>query len=136
MSDIPEWAKDDPTIAGSIRLLRRVPSFQVNDGVVDSSCFLEKEFGQGLSVTVWGEPSDLDDIRRRHEEFGVICVEASVFRAANAFIARAPLVGNLNHCEVFPRLSNSPRKKLKIASKWVHYPDWVKPEHRKATVAF
>ena len=108
-----------------MRLLRRVPRFLVQDGIIEKSNFRETEEGRGLSVTLWETSSDLDDIRRGHDDLGVVCVAASVFRDIGVRIVRVPLVGNLNHCEIFPRLSPSPLKKLKKAARWVHYPDWI-----------
>jgi len=128
--DLPQWAVDDPAIAGRVRLLRRVGRYQVNDGIIDSSCFLEKEEGRGLSVTIWEAQSDLDDVRRFNENFGVVCLAAQAFRLEGSRIVRAALVGNLNHCEIFPRLGSGARKRLKAAAKWVHYPDWVLMDHR------
>jgi|SRR5438309_10668107 len=136
MEALPAWAVDDPTLEGAVRLLRRVPNLLVHDGVIESTCFDERTLGTGLSVTAWRSPSDLEDIRRFHEHFGVVCVEAARFRALGAIVAAAPLIGNLNHYEVFPRLSSSPRKKLKAAARWVHYPDWVLPEHRQPIEQF
>jgi hypothetical protein len=60
--DLPPGVADDLSIAGPTRLLRRVHKCQVNDGQIDSSVFLEREKGCGLSVTIWESPSDLDDI--------------------------------------------------------------------------
>jgi len=121
---------DDPAIQGGLRLLRRVPKFLVHGGKIEKTCFEEREEGSGLSVTAWKSPSDLDDIRRFHEEFGVVCVRAEVFRQFEVTIAPAPLVGNLNHYEIFPRLTPGQRKKLRAAATWVHYPDWVAAEDR------
>lgn len=130
MDELPAWVVDDAAIAGPIKLLRRVPKFQVHDGRFEKSVFEERERGCGLSVTIWQSREDLEDIIRRHEDFGVICVRASVFRELGAVIARAPLVGNLNHCEVFPRMTGGAQKKLRNAAKWVRYAGWVLPEHR------
>jgi len=111
-------------------LLRRVPRLLVHAGVVESSNFRETEAGRGLSVTLWESEADLADVRRFNEDLGVVWVAASIFRDAGATIVRVPLVGNLNHCELFPRFSPSPLKKMKNAARWVYYPDWVLPEHR------
>jgi hypothetical protein len=135
-AELPGWAIDDPAIAGATRLLRRVPERMVHGGVVESSNFREDEIGRGLSLTIWESESDLADIRRFNESFGVVCVAANVFREAGAVIVRVPLVGNLNHLEVFPRFSSSPLKKMKLAARWVHYPDWVVTEHRGPIEAF
>ena len=134
--DLPAWATDDPSISGGVRLLRRVPQFQVHDGKPETSVFDEREPGCGLSVTVWETPDDLADILRRHEAFGVICLPAAAFREHGATIVRHALVGNLNHCEIFPRLGGGARKKLRAALSWVHYPDWVLPEHRQEVARY
>lgn len=130
MDDLPAWVVDDAEIAGPIRLLRRVPKLLVHSGRIEKSVFDEREPGCGLSVTVWESPSDLEDILRRHEDFSVVCVSASAFREHNAIIARAPLVGNLNHCEIFPHMTGGQQKRLRAAARWVRYADWVSPEHR------
>lgn len=114
------------------RLLRRVPRGRVHNGTCEGSNFREDEPGRGLSVTLWETDQDLADVRRFNEDFGVIAVPAEIFRDAGVRIVRVPLVGNLNHCEIFPRLSPSPQKKLRTASRWVFYPDWVLQEHRQA----
>ena len=113
-----------------MRLLRRIPELLVHDGVIEKSNFRETEDGRGLSTTIWESPSDLDDILRFNPDFGVVCVPASVFRDAGAVIVRVPLVGNLNHLEIFPRFSPGPLKKMKAAARWVRYPSWVAVEHR------
>lgn len=136
MDDLPAWVVDDAEIAGPIRLLRRVPEFQVHAGRIEKSVFDERVPGCGLSVTIWESPSDLDDILRRHENFGVVYVPASAFREHNVIIARASLVGNLNHCEIFPRMTGGPQKRLRAASRWVRYADWVLPEHRGAVETY
>ena len=136
MADLPTWAVDDPEICTPLRLLRRVPRFQVINGVIDSSTFLEKEDGRGLSVTVWQSPCDLDDIRRLELSLGVVCVPVQPLRDAGVRIVRVPLVGNLNHCEIVPRLTPGQRKALKRAASWVHYPDWVATEHRTTVTEF
>lgn len=136
MGEFPEWAIDDPAIEGEMRLLRRVPKWLVHDGIIEKSNFREDEEGRGLSVTLWENPSDLDDLLRFQPDFGVICVAAHEFRAVGARIVRVPLVGNLNHCEIFPRFTPSPQKKLRSASKWVHYPSWVSEDHRGVLETF
>lgn len=108
-----------------MRLLRRVPSFMVHDGVIEKSNYRETEEGRGLSMTLWESPSDLDDVLRFNSDLGVVCVTAEKLREVGAVIVRVPLVGNLNHCEIFPHFSQSTQKKLKSATMWVHYPDWV-----------
>jgi hypothetical protein len=129
--DLPEHFLDDPEIVGEAKLLRRVPEFLVHDGVIESSVFDERSQGCGLSMTIWHGPTDIEDVLRGHDGFGLVCVKAGELRDKGALIVRHPLVGNLNHCEIFPRLSGGARKKLKKAAKWVLYPDWVLPEHRK-----
>ncbi len=128
--ELPDWATDDLAIQGEIRLLRRVPEFLVHDGVVESSNFRETEEGRGLTVTVWAAPSDLEAVLRLEPSLGVVCITAQDIRDVGAQIVRVPLVGNLNHCEIFPRLTPSPLKKIKKAARWVHYPTWVSEEHR------
>lgn len=136
MDGLPLWVTDDTTIAGNIRLLRRVHKDQVHDGKIDTSVFRETEMGCGLSVTVWETPDDLEDILRGHEGFCVICVSADELRKHGVIITRHALVGNLNHCEIFPRLTGGQRKKLKAAAIWVRYADWVLPEHREVLEVF
>ena len=131
MADQPPWVVDDPAIVGQLRLLRRVPEFLVHSGAVELSVFDEREAGCGLSMTLWLDQGDRDDLLRSHADFGVICVTADQLREEGAIIARRPLVGNLNHCEIFPRLTGGARKRLKKAAKWVEYPTWVLPEHRE-----
>jgi len=128
--ELPDWAIDDPAIQGEMRLLRRVPALLVHSGVIEKNNFRETEDGRGLSVTLWADPSDLDDVLRFEPELGVVCVSAQSLRDAGAFIVRVPLVGNLNHCEIFPRLTPGPLKRLKAAARWVRYPPWVAEEHR------
>lgn len=136
MADLPQGYIDDVAIDGPIRLLRRVPEDLWRDGVIKSSSFDEREEGCGLSVTVWSSPNDLEDVLRGHAEFGVICVTAAAFRFECALIARVPLEGNPNHCEVFPRMGKKARRRLRDASIWVHYGEWVSAEHRGPTEPF
>ena len=136
MDDLPAWVVDDAEIAGPIRLLRRVPELLVHSGRIEKSVFDERVPGCGLSVTIWESPSDLEDILRRHEDFSVVCLSASAFREHHVIIARAPLVGNLNHCEIFPRMTGGPQKRLRNAARWVKYADWVLPEHREDVEVF
>lgn len=136
MADLPDGAEDDQQIVGKIRLLRRVPENRVHNGEIEKTNFDEREPGHGLSVTVWDSPTDLIDVLRGHENFGIVCVNAEAFRAVEAKIVRRPLEGNQNHCEIFPRLSPKAQRKIKLASCWVHYPEWVLPEHRDEMEVF
>lgn len=137
MVGLPNWVIDDPLIAAPYRLLRRVHRCTVHDGLADRSTFEEQEEGQGLSVTLWSAPSDLDDVRRFNEDFGVICFDVALIRGiAGSIICRVSLVGNLNHCEIYPRLTPSSRKACKRNYRWVHYPDWVEAEHRGLVETF
>ncbi len=113
-----------------MRLLRRVPEFLVHDGVIEKNNFRETEEGRGLSVTLWESATDLDDVLRFEQDLGIVCVEAQSFRGVNALIVRVPLVGNLNHCEIFPRLTPGPLKRLRAAARWVRYPSWVRENHQ------
>lgn len=137
MVGVPDWVIDDPFIAAPARFLRRVHWCTVHDGAVDRSTFEEQEEGQGLSVTLWTAPSDLNDVQRFNENLGVICFDVAVLRAiAGVVICRVPLVGNLNHCEVYPGLAPAARKACKNNYRWVYYPNWVKAEHRGQVEVF
>lgn len=126
MDGLPDWAIDDSSIVGERWLLRRIPQGRVQDGIPEKSNFREDEPAHGLSVTVWDSPQDLEDIRRGHEEFAVICVPASAFRAEpEVVIARAPLDGNVNHCEVFPHFGQKAQKRIRNMFRWVHRPTWL-----------
>lgn len=130
MDNLPDWAVDDPEIDGPILMLRRVPAILVQDGVFESSCFRETEVDRGLSMTPWLSDQDLEDVLRDHDDFGVIAVAASALRAEGATIARCPIEGNANHCEVLPHFGKKAQRRLKRAAGWVHYPEWVAEEHR------
>lgn len=136
MADLPDGAEDNEQIAGQIRLLRRVPENRVHNGEIEKTNFDERETGHGLSVTVWDSPQDLIDVLRGHENFGVVCVDAGAFRAEEAKIVPIPLEGNPNHCEIFPRLGPKAQRRIKLASRWVHYAEWVLPEHRAEIEVF
>lgn len=136
MDGLPDWAVDDAEVAGSIRLLRRVHPMLIHSGKIEKGVFADREAGCGLSVTIWESPSDLDDIIRRHEDFCVVCVPASAFREFGVVIARHPLVGNLNHCEIFPALTGGQQKRLRAASQFVRYADDVPAEYRAQLVEF
>lgn len=128
--------EDDPAIVGDLRLLRRVPQGRVHNGKIEDSNFDEREEGHGLSVTVWLSPQDLEDVLLGHEDFGVVCVKASILRAEGAIIVRVPLEGNPNHCEVFPRLAKPARRRIREQAPWVFYPAWVAAEHRTQVEEF
>ena len=82
-------------------------------------------------MTIWQSDQDLEDIRRFNSDFGVVSVKAAIFRECGATIVRVPLVGNLNHCEIFPRFKQSAQKKIRNSLEWVFYPSWVLPEHQE-----
>jgi hypothetical protein len=130
MPDVPVWAVDAPEIDGNVWLLRRIPEMLCRDGIFESSNFDERAAGEGLSVTLWETNADLEDVLRGHVDFGVACVPAAAFRAEGCIIARRPLVGNLNHCEIYPRISRKGLKRVKSAARWAYYPEWVESEHR------
>jgi hypothetical protein len=80
------------------------------------------QIAHGLSMTVWQVAGDLEDVLRFNEQFGVLCVNAEDVRNQGLEIARYPLVGNLNHCEVYGQLSSSKRNALRDAARWVRFP--------------
>jgi hypothetical protein len=126
-SVLPEWAQDAPDIAGNVRLLRRVHSCQLQPSALapigfDRSTFRENEPGAGLSMTVWESDADVEDVLRFNEGMGVVAIEAHHIRRENGLIVRAPLVGNLNHCEIYPRFGKGPCGRLRDACRWVRYP--------------
>lgn len=136
MADLPEWAIDADDIPGSSCLLRRVPPHWLNGARPDSSNFRNKETNHGLSVTLWVTDSDLEDIQRDHEACGIVTIVAEDARALGLLIARAPLAGNPNHCELFPTISKARQNLLKNASEWVVYPEIVPQDDRDAVVTW
>lgn len=136
MTDLPDWAVDADDIPGNVCLLRRVPLHALKGARPDSSNFRNKEDGHGLSVTLWTSHSDLEDIRRNHEDCGVVTIVAHDARALGLIIVRAPLEGNPNHCELFPAISKGRQNLLRNASEWVVYPAIVAQEERDAVVTW
>jgi hypothetical protein len=133
--DIPDWLSDDASINGAVRLLRRVPPGRLNDCKPDTSNFKLHgavdsltQIAHGLSITVWETEDDLKDVLRFNEQFGVLCVNAEQVREQGLSIARYPLVGNLNHCEIYGQFSGSRRNALREAARWVKFPANY-PEH-------
>ncbi len=135
MPNLPDWLSDDASINGAVRLLRRVPSGRLSGCRPDTSNFrvsgaVDPITGivLGLSVTVWQTAGDLEDVLRFNEQFGVLCLNAEQVREQGLEIVRYPLVGNLNHCEVYGQLSSSKRNALRNAARWVRFPENY-PEH-------
>jgi hypothetical protein len=113
-----------------------VPPSGLKGNRPDSGNFRNREVGFGLSVTLWAGDGDLEDIRRDNEHCGVVTIVAADARALGLMIARAPLEGNPNHCELFPAISGGRRKLLGNASEWVVYPEIVPLENRVAVVTW
>ena len=134
MAGLPDWAVDAEDIPDHACLLRRVPPHALKGAQPDSSNFRNKEEGYGLSVTFWAGDGDLEDIRRGHEHCGVVTIVAADARALGLLIARSPLEGNANHCEIFPTISKGRQNLLRNASEWVVYPDAIPAEQREAVV--
>lgn len=124
MSDLPEWAVDAADIPDTACVLRRVPVNQIENYLPNSANFRQRDedASSGLSVTYWQCDADLDDVARPKPIFGIISIVVADIRACGLIVARTPLVGNLNHCELFGNITQSVRKKLKRASRWVRPP--------------
>jgi hypothetical protein len=74
-------------------------------------------------MTLWLADSDLEDVLRRHEAYGVVSIRAGDLRAEGLGITRSALVGNLNHCEVFGQRSQKAKRRLRDRARWVKYFD-------------
>lgn len=136
MAGLPEGAVDAADIPDNACLIRRVPPLWVSKARPDTSNFRNKEAGFGLSVTLWAGDSDLEDILRDHEHCGVVTIVAADARALGLIIARSPLDGNPNHCELFPAATKGRQNLLRNASEWVAYPEVIPPEQRKPVVSW
>lgn len=128
MAELPAHLEDDLIIAGEVRLLRRVPMMWVAaNGAPDRSNFQHKSNeNSGWSCTLWDSDVDLYNLTSGHTEFGVVRIKAEAFRQFGLQIARVPIDGNPNHCEVFgPMTSKSQAGKLRDQCVWVKYPPSV-----------
>jgi hypothetical protein len=121
MSDLPGWAVDAADIPDTACVVRRVPLNQTEDYLPNTGNFRQRDedASSGLSVTYWQSDADLDDLARPEPTFGIISIVVADIRSCGLIVVRTPLVGNLNHCEIFGNISKSMRKKLKQASLWV-----------------
>lgn len=124
MAELPEHLEDDPTITGELRLLRRIPVWAIVNGQPDRSNFQHKASEEtGWSCTIWESEEDLENIMAGHADFGVVRIDAEAIREFGLQIARVPLDGNPNHCEVFgPMTSKSQAGKLRDQCEWVIQP--------------
>lgn len=134
MASLPEWAVDADDIPDGACLLRRIPPHALDGVRPDSSNFRNKEAGFGLSVTLWESDQDVEDILRWNEECGLATIVVADIRALGLLVSRVPLVGNLNHCEIFGNIGKGKRNRLRDASLWVKYPDVVPAENRAPVV--
>jgi hypothetical protein len=127
MADLPPGAADDLTITSEARLLRRVPSHQVDKGRPDSRNFNHPAAEQtGWSCTLWESDQDFTDLMSGHENFGCVRISADDLRQEGLQIIRVPLPGNPNHCEVFGAMtSKAQARKLRERAVWVKYPSGV-----------
>jgi len=109
--------------------------YQLHGVDPDSSVFRNKDEGYGLSVTLWESSRDWDDVCRGHEGAGITTLVVGDVRSLGVIVARAPLVGNLNHCELFNIGAKTP-KKLKRVHAWaLHHPS-IEASLRGAEVTF
>jgi hypothetical protein len=120
---------DDPLIVGQLRLLRRVPTSKIKAELAeaDSDNFRHaNDQDTGWSCTIWDNPSDLDDILRFHNGYCVVRIYAEDLRNEGLTITRRPLVGNLNHCEVFGDMTKQKKaRRLRKLAPWVHWPSSI-----------
>ena len=129
MSELPGWVVDADDIPDTACILRRVPNYQIDGNLPSTANFRERddEPTTGLSVTYWQSEKDVEDVSRVEPTFGIISVVVADIRACGLLLVRMPLVGNLNHCEIFGKITKGMRKKLKASSRWVRLPDGVDP---------
>jgi hypothetical protein len=132
---IPDWVVDAPDILDSQCLLRRVPDHGLIEYELESSNFREKEEGTGLSVTLWEGERDMQDLLRFAPGFGVTTLVVADVRSLGLKIMRIPLVGNLNHCEVWGIGSKTP-KKLKRVHRWAVHNAIIPLDRRIDAVVF
>lgn len=132
---LPAWAVDATDIRDDQCLLRRVMEYQLDNSSPDSSAFRSKEEGYGLSVTLWESERDWEDDLRYHKDAGLTTLIVGDIRRLGVIVARAPLTGNLNHCELFGIGSKTP-KKLKKLHAWALYHTAIILEHRGEVVNY
>lgn len=125
MEHHPEWAVNAADIPDTACVLRRVPAQGIDaDYLPTTGNFRERDddTGTGLSITYWQSGQDERDVLRFEPTFGLISIVVADIRFYGLVIVRVPLVGNLNHCEIFGNITQAARKGMKRSSRWVRSP--------------
>jgi hypothetical protein len=117
---------DDPTIPDAESLWRRVPrtpQHLVWDG--NRGCFRVSSAafdGDEMSVALASEAGTPDLMLGSHEEFGVVALEAGLVRSRQQIVVRDPLPDQPAHALVIGRKTDSVRRALARAARWVVRP--------------
>ena len=132
MSQKPADYEDDSTIADDAELWRRIPPRHIvpdntNGGVrISKAAFEDHPNGSPMSVTLAKESLAAGRgayaLLIGHIDFCLASITAGTARSLKQGIMRKPLVDDPAHAEVFGKKTDSVRKKLSKAAKWVIAP--------------
>jgi hypothetical protein len=120
---------DDPSVQDGDDLWRRVPHtpqhivWDGNRGChrVSSAAF-DDDDGEPMSVVLAAEAGDPGVMLRGHEGYGVVAVQVAVARSRQQIIVRDPLPEQPAHALVVGRKTDSVRRTLARAARWVVRP--------------
>lgn len=136
MATVQEQHPDDPSIAGTSKILRRVVPgrFSRTTGLPDKGVFRRRPGDLGLSVTLWLSNDDLEVTIAPHPGFGVIALLVAQIREEQLRIAYTEEPGNPNHCELFGDLPGSKQQRFANMARWVVYPDDYPEDMKRPTL--
>lgn len=121
---------DDPTIPDADELWRRVPDTpqhivrDQNRGCyrVSSAAFDDDADGEPMSVVLAAEGGSPEAMLRGHVGYGVVGFEAGLTRSRQQVVVRDPLPDQPAHALVVGRKTDSVRRALARAARWVVRP--------------
>lgn len=115
------------SITDETRLLRRIPPGRTVEGESgrrpQSDCFSDPPGGAGMSVDIWEQGREPDDLLVGHDGFGVVWVTVGDVRKLGLEVVRDRHPDNPYHALVRGKKTSGIKRRLAVAARWFRMPE-------------
>ncbi len=124
---VHEAQADTVSITDETRLLRRIPPGRTKKGELglrpQSDCFSDPPGSTGMSVDVWEDARNPEDLLVGHDGFGVVWITVGDVRKLGLEIVRDRQPDNPYHALVQGKKTTGIKRRLAVAARWIKMPD-------------